>query len=149
MRLTCHAYWDEKWETLSFNFVIIFNRMWVYHFNETVPEYCVINVVIWTSVLNEYNKFVSCKAASTNILRSSFLVLLFLSLKFKDWRLTAIFCIWGFESKFYLETWQIVLVISSSCTKMHGYFLLFYPFVLEKREKTELPITNLLRVTMS
>ena len=68
--------------------------------------------------------------------------------KIQACQLTAKPCIWG-ESKFYLETWQIVLVISSSCTKIHGYFLLFYPFVLEKREKTELPITNLLRVTMS
>ena len=104
-----------------------------------------INVVIWTSVLNEYNKFVSCKAASTNILRSSLLVLLFLSRKFKAWRLTANSFTLDFESNFYLETWRIVLEIFLLLYQNTRIFLIFRLFLLEKKMKNWIAVNKIVK----
>jgi hypothetical protein len=61
------------------------------------------------------------KAASTHILHSTLLVLLFLSQEFKAFRLAELFLFLGFESKFYLETWRIVLLIfAPSAAKYPG-----------------------------
>jgi hypothetical protein len=51
------------------------------------------------------------RAVAKNIFHSTSLVLIFLLLKFKALGLAEIFLFWGFESKFYLETCRIVLLI--------------------------------------
>jgi hypothetical protein len=70
------------------------------------------------------------RAVARNIFHSTLLLLLFLSRKFKALRLAEIFLFLGFESKFYLETWRIVLLIfAPSVAKYPGNsFYVFIPF---------------------